>query len=189
MVRSAALVPGSLTCVPHSRGDGPQCGTSAGFADVCSPLAWGWSEVKFCDHRYLEVFPTRVGMVRDPGRGIPRMNCVPHSRGDGPKTTGVRTSAAECSPLAWGWSEDARDIGLRIFVFPTRVGMVRHHVRRARGRGRVPHSRGDGPFFRRFCRFCRVCSPLAWGWSGPLAEVERSRAVFPTRVGMVRCRA
>ena len=53
---------------------------------------------------------------------------------------------------------------------------------------RFPHTRGDGPKQESSQAAGKLFSPHAWGWSDiKHAEKEIDR-VFPTRVGMVRCK-
>src|SRR5438445_23342 len=75
----------------------------------------------------MEVFPTRVGMVRTPCGIIVVWLSVPDSRGDGPSGATAVYDGTVCSPLAWGWSA-VMFVSLRFdAVFPTRVGMVLAH--------------------------------------------------------------
>ena len=70
-----------------------------------SPHAWGWSENKEKLEAAVQVFPTRVGMVRPPPGVAGGLNGFPHTRGDGPACHGGNTVANGFSPHAWGWSE------------------------------------------------------------------------------------
>ena len=155
-------------------------------ATTFSPPAWGWSGCVHCSSSKRAVFPTRVGMVRGRGRRTARDRGFPHPRGDGPRTRGSWSCCYPFSPPAWGWSGSARQPGKQHLVFPTRVGMVRDHVKGCRARPCFPHPRGDGPLLR-----CRLgaglgFSPPAWGWSAFRPGGIIMPAVFPTRVGMVR---
>src|SRR6266700_6008776 len=51
---------------------------------------------------------------------------------------------------------------------------------------RFPHARGDGPRTHRGLQLPRLFSPRAWGWSESRRYSSVARAVFPTRVGLVR---
>ena len=54
------------------------------------------------------------------------------------------------------------------------------------GGASFPHPRGDGPALPVLACSNFPFSPPAWGWSGLPPKRSRLRAVFPTRVGMVR---
>ncbi len=172
--------------VPHSRGDSPSRPDSGSPLCPCSPLAWGWSGSSRLHTSGSRVFPTRVGMVRRRSTASPPPTCVPHSRGDGPGSAGSAGCGPTCSPLAWGWSGRSRGSFLPLFVFPTRVGMVRWCGPGRAPRPSVPHSRGDGPRDAETVERVDGCSPLAWGWSAGRLRASLRADVFPTRVGMVR---
>ncbi len=172
--------------VPHSRGDGPSVSISPMPRSRCSPLAWGWSAIGAGVPRCVEVFPTRVGMVRDHRPARAMAGRVPHSRGDGPSSSARFAHSRSCSPLAWGWSAGVAPPDSSETVFPTRVGMVRRTAATRNAGRRVPPSRGDGPDDMRRRDQRTRCSPLAWGWSVHRARPAFHHRVFPTRVGMVR---
>ena len=98
---------------PHSRGDGPTWASPIEIRLLFSPLAWGWSVISCVHCARIEVFPTRVGMVRTNELGQENFASFPHSRGDGPLGDLERKIFTTFSPLAWGWSEcfaDSRNI-------------------------------------------------------------------------------
>ena len=94
-------------------------------------------------------------------------------------------------------------------VFPTHVGMVRRAGSLGSLRPGFPHACGDGPKSRmaRSCSrwFSHACgdgpelvsragvvdrfSPRMWGWSAIGVFKCLVQVVFPTHVGMVRCRS
>ena len=113
----------------------------------------------------------------------------PHSRGDGPVDTGIPALEQVFSPLAWGWSAIVPHCQICHDVFPTRVGMVRHHEIKSQPAKSFPHSRGDGPNPPAWNPHRKAFSPLAWGWSIFKILVHHPLQVFPTRVGMVRRRS
>ena len=154
-----------LEGAPHSRGDGPVYCWDWVRSMGCSPLAWGWSDVVSGRHFGGLVLPTRVGMVRGSHPKSLSAFCAPHSRGDGPSSSGPHPRPLACSPLAWGWSAVGCDTAAYGQVLPTRVGMVRSATLRMGFTGRAPHSRGDGPPQSHGGRKPELCSPLAWGWS------------------------
>ena len=110
---------------PHPRGDGPRIVRAEIALTTFSPPAWGWSAYMSLHDRYEEVFPTRVGMVRNPWSRACTTMCFPHPRGDGPDVGVGNDVGSRFSPPAWGWSVAREGAGARVSVFPTRVGMVR----------------------------------------------------------------
>ncbi len=157
-----------LQSFPHPRGDGPKNHETKTLRHAFSPPAWGWSEAQNDEWDPLAVFPTRVGMVRviefDGGIIIG----FPHPRGDGPIPRVTWRSSCSFSPPAWGWSGELVMIHTEMYVFPTRVGMVRQQPTRM--------------------MMTEMFSPPAWGWSADGRPGGARGVVFPTRVGMVRAR-
>mgnify|MGYP006927217292 CR=1 FL=1 len=69
---------------PHTRGDGPRAVRSFQLSTRFSPHPWGWTaDIKKLLSKGL-VFPTPVGMDRDPAATISASPSFPHTRGDGP---------------------------------------------------------------------------------------------------------
>ena len=64
MVRKRRHQPPESRSFPHSRGDGPPLMPASDRLNWFSPLAWGWSGFESLHPTSLDVFPTRVGMVR-----------------------------------------------------------------------------------------------------------------------------
>ena len=186
MVRFLALAGVDRWSAPHPRGDGPLREFADANGTKCSPPAWGWSGLTGMALERRYVLPTRVGMVRGPGRQRVGDRCAPHPRGDGPVPSSLRVRGLQCSPPAWGWSGESVRLFLIGWVLPTRVGMVRH-CRASRGLVRgAPHPRGDGPFMQLGLLPWSECSPPAWGWSAAPLKQRTIASVLPTRVGMVR---
>ena len=69
---------------PHARGDGPSAPARTRFLETFSPRAWGWSGNQCQRPGVLQVFPTRVGMVRGEPGSVCDFERFPHARGDGP---------------------------------------------------------------------------------------------------------
>ena len=85
MVRRSTAQPRSSLSAPHPRGDGPGSSSLCRRQRLCSPPAWGWSEVTFTSPRVEWVLPTRVGMVRNRIHIRTFRLGAPHPRGDGPR--------------------------------------------------------------------------------------------------------
>ena len=69
-----------------------------------SPPAWGWSDDLSEYIEWINVLPTRVGMVRIYAETGEDWRGSPHPRGDGPMALVVEVLEIEFSPPAWGWS-------------------------------------------------------------------------------------
>ena len=69
MVRRPTGCPASRPRFPHARGDGPSASRTGPRWWPFSPRAWGWSGDIDALVIGVEVFPTRVGMVRLPPQG------------------------------------------------------------------------------------------------------------------------
>ena len=132
--------------IPHTRGDGPQPAVGSVGADQYSPHAWGWT----VHGRSLDSFRPSI----------------PHTRGDGPRGNREQIIYVNVFPTRVGMDHLSTFAMSGDSVFPTRVGMDRGLITSQMACGRIPHTRGDGPFYR-----------------------DRAKAiyeVFPTRVGMDR---
>ena len=113
-----------------------------------------------------------------------QQNSFPHTRGDGPTKAYLRGCSLQFSPHPWGWT-DRRDVRPSVDgVFPTPVGMDRHHRGIQKDRGRFPHTRGDGPIHQQLFSGGSMFSPHPWGWTEALGPVGVHFVVFPTPVGM-----
>ncbi len=176
--QTSLLNPCKVQGFPHARGDGPVNRDAVCAGGKFSPRAWGWSGCLQRRPDPHEVFPTRVGMVREHVLSYPCHVGFPHARGDGPPNQCRHRTRSPFSPRAWGWSEAAGIPDAGSEVFPTRVGMVRgSHERRGAGAG-FPHARGDGPWAT--CPECGVLlfSPRAWGWSEAAHAYGHAQAVL-----------
>ena len=85
MVRNASLQTTVNANIPHTRGDGPENGFDENQVRKYSPHAWGWSVTSNQAEIIIEIFPTRVGMVRHVSGLRGDVSDIPHTRGDGPK--------------------------------------------------------------------------------------------------------
>jgi len=152
----------------------------------CSPPAWGWTAAQAWSAQEPPVFPTCVGMDRNPVRTPAALLSVPHLRGDGPLGSTGEEVDEMCSPPAWGWTEHDRYVLNLLTVFPTCVGMDRSATSLSSCPISVPHLRGDGPPGTSVSSTKFRCSPPAWGWTAFLAADRLGKTVFPTCVGMDR---
>ena len=112
--------------------------------------------------------------------------CIPHARGDGPRTGPHASQIIAYSPRTWGWTEAQMGPPGFVWVFPTHVGMDRCRQSRSRRRRRIPHARGDGPQAQAHLPSGDWYSPRTWGWTGCPRGSPQASVVFPTHVGMDR---
>ena len=103
MVREASQPRTLEDGFPHTRGDGPGIYSQKKHRILFSPHAWGWSANERYHFGTRNVFPTRVGMVRNWTDKSVSFQRFPHTRGDGPAYTASATGVDKLSPHAWGW--------------------------------------------------------------------------------------
>ena len=186
MVLLKIITEKEVTCFPHACGDGPEFVTAVNKAVKFSPCVWGWSVYYERTGTGEQVFPMRVGMVRNVKAGELVSLRFPHACGDGPDFFPEFSGSHAFSPCVWGWSVHQEYLHHCQFVFPMRVGMVRF-VFKIKFLGlSFPHACGDGPGVISFSVCQKKFSPCVWGWSVNSTNSLFKRVVFPMRVGMVR---
>ena len=132
-------------CLPHPRGGVPSKVSGPGTGTESSPPTWGCSEPRGRHVVLSQVFPTHVGVFRDPGIGALRLVCLPHPRGGVPLLVEVEATSRSSSPPTWGCSAEG-DLGAPQFaVFPTHVGVFRRVAHGLLLHSRLPHPRGGVP--------------------------------------------
>ncbi len=132
VVRTTSRPRSPRPCLPHARGGGPGSAGGPLPPRASSPRPWGWSATRRSPAPTRPVFPTPVGVVRDPVGSIPAVDRLPHARGGGPPVVGGTVAYTESSPRPWGWSGCDGTKRKRRDVFPTPVGVVL--TRRAQAR-------------------------------------------------------
>ena len=125
MDRDRSRVRRGASRIPHTRGDGPRTHASVRRPLLYSPHAWGWTGQTRNTNTSPPVFPTRVGMDRRTWTKRSGRARIPHTRGDGPRSSGRRSAESAYSPHAWGWTAQRVKPSAPERVFPTRVGMDR----------------------------------------------------------------
>ena len=133
---------------PHPRGDVPSVQGAWRAQTAFSPPPWGCSvdaKRRGCGN---EVFPTPVGMFRQPARGSWPADPLP-----------------EFSPPPWGCSVAIARATKPQRVFPTPVGMFRSTIGKRRWQGGFPHPRGDVPKAEKSKETAISFSPPPWGCS------------------------
>ena len=140
----------------------------------------------FHHHCGLDVFPTQVGMFRDPLTDFVIRSSFPHASGDVPLLGTNVALAFKFSPRKWGCSAIVWHRGLGLSVFPTQVGMFRPPRSKPPPSRSFPHASGDVPI-RAIPQPNRVSfSPRKWGCSEWRYWLGYGKMVFPTQVGMFR---
>ncbi len=173
-------------CRPRTRGDGPVYRPLQAMVRRSTPHPRGWSLAGVLAVGVPAVDPAPAGMVR---RGAPSDHLQvgrPRTRGDGPRPSADRSTAAWSTPHPRGWSDPSGRLRGLLPVDPAPAGMVPRGARRAVGPGGRPRTRGDGPEVRNGRRTDRASTPHPRGWSvGQLGPAGGGR-VDPAPAGMVR---
>ena len=94
--------PGDL---PHASGDVPSERYLVMRSRISSPREWGCSGRGCTARDRGPIFPTRVGMFRQPVSTLPSAVYLPHASGDVPGMYLWLLPAASSSPREWGCSE------------------------------------------------------------------------------------
>ena len=174
--------------LPRTRGDGPVAARIRIATVSASPHTRGWTRGP--DHHGSDAagFPAHAGM--DPG-APPRpaaRRWLPRTRGDGPGAAWPPARETPASPHTRGWTRRRDETGRAPGGFPAHAGMDPRRYRPPPGSGRLPRTRGDGPWIIQEFLFARPASPHTRGWTrgrAPGAEPERG---FPAHAGMDRRR-
>ena len=173
---------------PHACGDVPYQHRRVVASRAFSPRLWGCSVILNADKAPVTLFPTPVGMFRVYTDAFDAVLAFPHACGDVPATSTSRIRTPNFSPRLWGCSGHYLAWLVAWVLFPTPVGMFRTSSRSATSRAPFPHACGDVPVLDRVGRGDGRFSPRLWGCSGRLSSRHGRRALFPTPVGMFRCR-
>ena len=177
--------------VPRTRGDGPITACpSERMPRPCSPHTRGWtvSYTTYPDCRF------RVPRTRGDGplgrwNGSSGCPGVPRTRGDGPDNEeGVEITMSACSPHTRGWTGNQSGNSLsRNTCSPHTRGWTALAASREVPSGRVPRTRGDGPWMSAKQVIDQSGVPRTRG-DGPGNDggSTLSRNVFPAHAGMDR---
>ena len=185
--RFASTVPPPVH--PHVRGDGERALRTSYLDPGSPPRAWGRRDGAIPGQREHRFTPTCVGTAPF-ASAIPSLCTVhPHVRGDGPPSSGCRSSGRGSPPRAWGRRRQA-DGGYRSDRFtPTCVGTAAAHGGADRPVTVHPHVRGDGELMRRDFAAQPGSPPRAWGRLDGHGFYFRIFRFTPTCVGTARTRA
>ena len=134
------------------------------------------------------IVPTRVGVDRlcrtSPCTGQHR----PHACGGGPPVRNLLWGNFQSSPRVWGWTACQGGPAGRQGIVPTRVGVDRARLPRARRGSHRPHACGGGPQHEHAWPHALPSSPRVWGWTEQDDATADGGHIVPTRVGVDRRR-
>ena len=170
--------------VPRTRGDGPRKTALPAPLDAGSPHTRGWTRAERGRGLARRGFPAHAGM--DPPAAAPpsARPGVPRTRGDGPAPFTWAGGKRRGSPHTRGWTHvppGALDGGEG---FPAHAGMDPAPFLRDTAHGRVPRTRGDGPFTSSTVLMPPAGSPHTRGWTGQANPARPAVAGFPAHAGM-----
>ena len=187
MFRTRSMPHNARSTFPHACGDVPDNRPRRRRASPFSPRLWGCSVTwDVCHHRHA-LFPTPVGMFREPPLKEKDLETFPHACGDVPVIEGATVKCTHFSPRLWGCSVHRQLRAHIARLFPTPVGMFRAAASQSRPTATFPHACGDVPVLIDSRGNIISFSPRLWGCSGPPEVRDGRGALFPTPVGMFRC--
>ena len=122
----------------------------------------------------------------DPAPAAPRARSLrlPRTRGDGPCLVDSCPAAAAASPHTRGWTPDTRRHGHQVRGFPAHAGMDPDLSVPAGPAGRLPRTRGDGPYQAGATFVHFPASPHTRGWTRRRRSARRPPPGFPAHAGM-----
>ena len=128
--------------IPHTRGGVSHIGGQSGCDCGYSPHAWGCFPYRRPEWMRLWVFPTRVGVFPISAARVDAIVGIPHTRGGVSHIGGQSGCDCGYSPHAWGCFPYRRPEWMRLWVFPTRVGVFPISAARVDAIVGIPHTRG-----------------------------------------------
>ena len=172
------------TRLPRTRGDGPGDWTNAASAEAASPHTRGWTPCAIERPQGEAGFPAHAGMDPRLSRAIRSARWLPRTRGDGPALVRHRARRVVASPHTRGWTRVRVGRERAVVGFPAHAGMDPARPSCARGRKRLPRTRGDGPGIPKVEAKVDVASPHTRGWTRGVKPASRWRSGFPAHAGM-----
>ncbi len=176
------------TYVPYACGDCATVGLWACLRMACSLRMWGLRAGACPGRNAVRMFPTHVGIARQPCAYRMSRHYVPYACGDCAATGRRRRPACRCSLRMWGL-RDRRAVGMPTYgMFPTHVGIARSRRPPRRSRPHVPYACGDCADWAGRGHGHQECSLRMWGLRGMRAGRIYLASMFPTHVGIARSR-
>ncbi len=170
--------------LPHARG-----GVSLGEYVLIdkggsSPRTWGCFLTAPYRRKFVEVFPTHVGVFLKEVHAIERSISLPHARGGVSITPAVAGFGCKSSPRTWGCFRLSLSGAEQQNVFPTHVGVFLPDGTMAPDNAGLPHARGGVSATYQSGDLYFRSSPRTWGCFSLVNIVSGSVKVFPTHVGV-----
>ena len=129
--------------VPYACGDCAELGGLQPSNLTCSLRMWGLREKERAMARRVKMFPTHVGIARQPFRRGRRRQNVPYACGDCADAWLRRCAQYRCSLRMWGLRVFMDDHPYGGPMFPTHVGIARRWSGRSPCTRHVPYACGD----------------------------------------------
>ncbi len=174
--------------VPYACGD-CACGATRSERSLgCSLRMWGLRDREIVRPSRGRMFPTHVGIARTDATGASGRADVPYACGDcaGPYVSTI--GYEECSLRMWGLRVIAHVGIFHGEMFPTHVGIARNQLENKTNHRNVPYACGDCAKPRRKAALSVPCSLRMWGLRDFQPIVRVGDGMFPTHVGIARCR-
>ena len=170
--------------LPRTRGDGPRGPCSRRTWHAASPHTRGWTPPRADGVAARRGFPAHAGM--DPlrtHRGRGRYG-LPRTRGDGPGNGTSPQLQGLASPHTRGWTRSGSIVTTSRTGFPAHAGMDPTAAPSPSPAGRLPRTRGDGPFPQSAAFGTIQASPHTRGWTRIGPEPSGAAVGFPAHAGM-----
>ena len=175
-----------LANVPYACGDCADKRSRSLTVPPCSLRMWGLRVLLSATVDAVAMFPTHVGIAREPSvRNVAREH-VPYACGDCACAPGARADRRPCSLRMWGLRGLPFQRQMADRMFPTHVGIARGCAGNLPRAGDVPYACGDCAYgFSEPLEFV-ACSLRMWGLRGRAGRRRRRAQMFPTHVGIAR---
>ena len=206
IARSLYSLIGHLPHVPYACGDCAHFQHPYVTPAKCSLRMWGLRDVAAQRVPTGPMFPTHVGIARNPFQHGGACQDVPYACGDCASPLGSLEAVWSCSLRMWGLRAPALGQQRPAVMFPTHVGIARRARPCPRWRVYVPYACGDCARCSSSCRprcnvpyacgdcaeyhgsrhSLHICSLRMWGLRGVRHRKQYRNDMFPTHVGIAR---
>ena len=159
------------------RGDGPP---------ACSLRMWGLRVQRVPLGGRDVMFPTHVGIARQPLTTSISLPHVPYACGDCARRPPGGHGLQDCSLRMWGLRARPTTAPSQSTMFPTHVGIARRGPVLGWSAGYVPYACGDCAGDRSLHAAVYGCSLRMWGLRGNPGPRACRPTMFPTHVGIAR---
>ena len=149
--------------VPYACGDCADFGSEERNHERCSLRMWGLRDAGRPRCGAACMFPTHVGIAREPPHRAPGHRYVPYACGDCARVGPPLLGWLVCSLRMWGLRGAQAGIDSPIQMFPTHVGIARPYSRNRTNIADVPYACGDCAHYSSASVFWWICSLRMWG--------------------------